>query len=314
MNFQTVTNWKTWIIAVRPFAFPASVAPVLIGTTLAAVLAGRPVSPLLFVAALSAMMLLHAGANILSDINDFKRGLDKEPTPVSGAIVRGLMSPRAALVEALILLSAGAALGLALAYLTTPTLLLVGALGVAIGVFYAVPPISLKYRALGDAAVFLNFGLLGSLGAWMVQTRQFSWAPVVHAIPIGLLVVGILHANNWRDSLSDRQAGIRTVAAALGDRGSLVYYALLIFVPFLFVTAAVGLTRGTRSALPAGVLLIWLALPNAWSCWRKALRRREPRRPQDFVTLDAATAQLNILFGLLYVAGAFAHYFWSRSG
>lgn len=294
---------KKWLVAVRPFAFPASISPVLLGTVLAVALAGVPFRPGLFGLAVVAMMALHAGANILGDINDYKRGLDKVVTPVSGAIVRGWMTPRQALVEALFLLAVGVALGLGIAYLTTPYLLGVGAVGLAVGVFYTAPPLKLKYRALGDLAVFLNFGILGSLGAWMVQARTFSWLPVVHAVPVGLLVVGILHANNWRDSVSDSNAQVRTIANRLGDRGSLIYYAALIFTPFLWVTLAVMLTRQTKFPLPSTVLVVWLALPAALKCWSKAVRRHHPRQPLDFVTLDGATAQLNIVFGLLYAAG-----------
>jgi len=36
----------------------------------------------------------------------------------------------------------------------------------------------------------------------------------------------------------------------------------------------------------------------------RALRRRAPRKPLDFVILDGATAQLNLAFGLLYSAAA----------
>ena len=294
---------KKWLVAVRPFAFPASVVPVLVGTALAMVETNTPFKPGLFLAALMAMMALHAGANILSDIQDFKRGLDKEPTPVSGAIVRGWMTPRQALIEALVLLAAGIALGLVIVWLTTTALLIVGAIGLAIGIFYTVPPISLKYHALGDAAVFLNFGIFGALGAWMVQTRTFSWLPVVHAVPIGLLVVAILHANNWRDVASDKHAGFSTVASRLGDRGAMLYYGALVFAPFVWVTLGVVLSRPTAAPLPRSVLAVWLALPVALMCWGKARRRHAPRQPLDFVTLDGATAQLSMAFGLLYAAG-----------
>ena len=39
------------------------------------------------------------------------------------------------------------------------------------------------------------------LGAWVVQTRSFSWIPVLWTVPMSMLVIGILHANNWRDIL-----------------------------------------------------------------------------------------------------------------
>ncbi len=299
---------KRWLIAVRPFSFPASVIPVLLGTALAVAAGAAPFHLPRFVLAVLAMMSLHAGANILGDINDFRRGLDKTVTPVSGAIVRGLISGRQALAGALTLLAAGSLAGLVLAWMTGPALLWIGVVGLIIGVSYTVPPLSLKYRALGDLAVFLNFGILGALGAWVVQTGTPSWIPALRAIPVALLVVAILHANNWRDITSDNEGRIKTVAALLGDRGSLTYYGSLLFGSFALVLLSIPLTRIPRLGppMPIASAVVLLALPLALKLWRKALSRRAPANPTDFVALDGATAQLNLVFGLLYSAGVLA--------
>ena len=87
----------------------------------------------------------------------------------------------------------------------------------------------LKSRALGDLAVFLNFGILGSLGAWVVQTRSFSWLPVVWTVPMSMLVVAILHANNWRDSISDSGRKVTTALRCWGTGALSSYYGLLVF-------------------------------------------------------------------------------------
>jgi len=99
-----------------------------------------------------------------------------------------------------------------LVYLCGKLVLYTGLLGVGLGVAYP----WLKKEALGDVAVFIDFGLLGSFGGWVVQTGQFSWLPVIWAIPQGLLIVAILHANNWRDILTDQEKKISTVANNLG--------------------------------------------------------------------------------------------------
>lgn len=309
---KSVPIWKRCVIAVRPFAFPASIIPVLTGTALAASLGRAEVNGWLLLASLFAMLCLHAGANIINDINDFRRGLDKIPTPVSGAIVRGLMSPRQALIEAIVLLAIGSTVGIHIVLRTTPALLLIGAVGIAVGVFYTVPPISLKYHALGDLAVFLNFGLLGSLGAWVVQTRTVSWTPVLYAVPVGLLIVGILHANNWRDTVTDRACRVRTVAGLLGDTGSLLYYGFLLFGPFILVALATFPLFPKIPPLSPFALIAWGALPAALACWKKAVRRHTPRHPTDFIALDGATAQLNLIFGLLYTFGIAIPAFWGR--
>jgi len=86
----------------------------------------------------------------------------------------------------------------------------------------------LKYRALGDIAVFINFGTLGTLGAWITQTGKQAIIPVTWSIPISMLIVAILHANNWRDIGTD-SSRIKTVASFLVNRGSYFYYITLIF-------------------------------------------------------------------------------------
>ena len=297
-NGRSVPLLKKWIIAFRPWALPASTMPVVFGTSLAVVVGRVPFALAPFLLALTGMIVLHSAANMLSDVFDFRRGLDRDVTPVSGAIVRGLLTARQVAAGSAVLFVIGAAIGLTLVLAAGRTLLVIGALGLIIGIFYT----GLKYHALGDLAVFLDFGLLGSLGAWVVQTRRFSWIPVVWTIPMAMLVVAILHANNWRDSISDRKRRVTTVAALLGDRGSLFYYGFLIFGSLLFIAGMVFLPRvgeDRAAAMPLTFLVVLLALPRALVLLGRAQRRHSPRQSMDFIILDGATANYNLLFGLL---------------
>jgi 1,4-dihydroxy-2-naphthoate octaprenyltransferase len=199
------------------------------------------------------------------------------------------------------LFAIGAISGLLIAWRTDRSLFVVGGIGLAVGICYTL----LKARALGDLAVFLDFGLLGGAGAWIVQTGSFSWLPVLWTVPMAMLVIAILHANNWRDSVSDGERRVRTVAGLLGDRGSLAYYGFLIFGPFLIDLGFIAIPRVTGGAcrpMPLTFLLVLLALPNALKLWGRAVRRAAPRRPMDFVILDGATASHNLVFGLLSTA------------
>lgn len=294
---------KKWWISSRPWSFPASTMPVIFGTVLAAVYGDYQFKPLLFVLAFIAMVVLHAGANILSDIFDFRKGLDKIPTPVSGGVLKGLISIREAWIGSVVMLIFGTAVGLYLAYVTGPWLLAIGLLGLFVGTFYTTDtPLAMKYHGLGDLAVFLNFGILGSLGAFYVQSSTLSWIPVVWAIPMSMLVIAILHANNWRDIDSDKAGKIFTVAALLGDKRSLRYYGLMIYGPFVLVLLLILVPYfliPEMTAMPFTFLITMGALPLAFRLWKKALNRREPEKPLDFIALDGATAQLNLLFGSL---------------
>ncbi len=292
---------ERWIVAARPWSLPASTMPVAFGTALAVVIGGARFSPLRFLWAIATMVVLHAAANMLSDVYDFRRGLDREVTPVSGALVRGWLSERRVFRGAAALFSLGAVSGLLIAWVAGRSLFVVGGIGLAVGVGYTL----LKARALGDLAVFLDFGLLGAAGAWIVQAGSFSWLPVLWTVPMAMLVIAILHANNWRDTISDGERRVKTVAGVLGDRGSLVYYGCLLFGPFVMDLALVTvprLTGGRVRAMPLTFLVVLFALPSALRLWGRAGRRAAPRRPLDFVILDGATARHNLVFGLLSTA------------
>jgi len=285
--------------------------PVILGTSLAWIIGGAPFHVLRFILALLAMVILHSAANMLSDAFDYRRGLDRDITPVSGAVVRGWLTERQATAGAVALFVVGSAIGLVLVLSAGKTLFYVGAVGVAIGACYTL----LKYRALGDLAVFLNFGLLGSLGAWIVQTGYFSWLPVIWTVPQAMLVAAILHANNWRDMVSDKERRVTTVASLLGDKGSLAYYGLLLFGSSLFIFGLIVLPRLFRwpmTPMPLTVFLIILGWPIAFRLWGRARRRHAPRHPMDFVVLDGATSQYNLVFGTLCVLALWLDYVLTR--
>ncbi len=300
---QKISFLKKWWISSRPFSFPASTMPVIFGTVLAYVYGGHEFKPLLFILSFIAMVILHSGANILSDIFDYQKGLDKVPNPTSGGVVRGIISIKEAWIGSVSMLIFGTAIGLYLAWVSGPWLLAIGIGGLFVGTFYTTnTPVSMKYHGLGDLAVFLNFGILGSLGAYYVQSSQLSWIPVIWAVPMSLLVIAILHANNWRDIQSDKEIKIFTIASLLGDKKSLRYYGLLIYGPFALVLLLIlipFLLFPNVTAMPFTFLITMAALPLAIRLWRKALNRKTPAQPLDFIALDGATAQLNLLFGSL---------------
>jgi hypothetical protein len=101
------------------------------------------------------------------------------------------------------------------------------------------------------------------------------------------------------------------VASTLGDRGSFVYYGILIFGSMILILAFIAVPRlafPKIPALPWTSAIVLLGLPKALSLWGRAGRRRTPRRPLDFIILDGATAQYNLVFGLLCTASLWVDY------
>ena len=290
-----------WRVATRPFALPASTMSVIFGTMLAVTIGNAEFHFIYFLAAFFGMACLHTGSNLLNDVFDFKKGIDQQVNPVSGAVVRGWISPEEALRGGVLFLGVGTLIGLYLVSQVGLSILWIGLIGVFIGVLYTWGPLPLKFNALGDLAVFLNFGILGSLGAWTVQTGSLSWTPVLWAVPMSLLVVGILHANNWRDIASDTGGGIQTVASVLGDRKSETYYRFLLLFPFAFILLVIILSwvAGLHPRMPLTFLIIFLILPKAFKLIKKGSLRAKPEQPLDFIALDGETAQFNLLFGVL---------------
>ena len=306
---QTPSWVRKWWTATRAFALPASTMSVIFGTVLGVTIGEARLNLPLFLAALVGMAVLHTGSNLLNDVYDFKRGIDRQVNTVSGSVVRGWITLREALFAGWVFLITGSLLGLYIFSQVGLPILWIGMAGVAIGVLYTWGPLPLKFNALGDLAVFLNFGILGTLGAWTVQTGTIFWVPAIWAVPMSLLVVGILHANNWRDIQNDTGRGIRTMASLLGDRSSEGYYAFLLFAPFALILLFISVFRmvGIDPKMPVTFLVTLLALPLALKLMKKGKRRHNPNNPQDFLALDGATAQLNLLFGVLCIAALGLH-------
>ncbi len=289
LRFQ-MPAWKVLWQATRPFAFTVTLIPVLLGSLLAPELSWGWLALTMLAA-----LLLHAGTNVISDNFDYRRGADSWRTLGSSRVlVDGLMEPREHLLWGLFLFASGCLLGLSLALLRGWPVLIFGVVGGLLGWFYTVPPLGLKYRSLGDLAVFFAFGPLMIMGAYFVQSQEISWRAGVLAVPAGLLTIAILHGNNFRDIIEDKRAGYVTVAGLLGPRGSSFYYLLLVggaYVATLIFTAI--------DWLSPWCLLVLATFPYAWRNVRIAFR---PTRVA-FTMLDLLTAQLHLLFGLAMVLG-----------
>src|SRR5919108_6669153 len=124
----------TWEI-LRPFAYTASVIPVLAGGALAAV-DGR-FDWLPFVAALAGAVLLHSGTHVINEIFDVRQGIDTITSPrASHALVKGRLSERQAFVVGLGSFVLAVVVGLYLVGLRGPTIVVLGLLGLIGGYGY----------------------------------------------------------------------------------------------------------------------------------------------------------------------------------
>lgn len=207
--------WRVWLQASRPKTLWASVAPVLIGTSLA--YADNSFRPAWAALALLFALLMQIGANFCNDLVDFKKGADTNervgPLRVTQA---GWVTPRGMAWATALVFGAGLAVGLALALRIHWSLAGLVLLCVVCGAAYTAGPASLGYLGLGDLFVFPFFGPIAVTGTYCVQTLDWNPVVVAHGIPPGLLSVAILAVNNLRDIETDARAGKRTLAVRFG--------------------------------------------------------------------------------------------------
>lgn len=304
MDTRTVgERVRLWVVAVRAYAYPASVVPVVLGCAYAWLVTGR-FHWGLFLLALLAGTLYHTGCNLINDYYDFKHKVDREGTyGGSGVLLAGKMSPREILAGAYVCLALGTSIGLyfvyyfSAAYLLGWPILLLGVAGLLGAVFYTTTPLSAKYAALGEPLVFLMMGVGMVQGGYFIQAATLSWNAVWISLPVGFIVTAILQANDTRDIADDRQAGIRTLAILLGPTGARALLSILLFAPYVTV-----LLLALLKVAPYSVLLPWLTLPLALQLHQLHWRERAERSGKLRHTPEK-TAKLHLAFGLLLSLG-----------
>jgi 1,4-dihydroxy-2-naphthoate octaprenyltransferase len=221
-----VANVAQWISGARPRTLPNAVAPVIAGTGAAAWLHSAVWWKALL--ALAVAVALIVGVNYANDYSDGIRGTDDNRAGPVRLVGARLATPRSVLAAAVTSLAVGAAAGLALALLSAPWLIGVGAACIAGAWLYTGGSRPYGYAGFGEVAVFVFFGLVAVLGTQYTQALRVDWVGLVLAVSIGALSSAVLVANNLRDIPTDTESGKITLPVRLGDaRTRVLYQALL---------------------------------------------------------------------------------------
>lgn len=283
-----------WIMAVRPKTLPVSVGPVLVGTAVAYVEGSMRMGPA--VAAGLGALLLQIGSNFANDVFDFEKGADtEERIGPPRASQLGLLTPRAMKTGMVVVFALATLLGLYLSSVAGPVILAVGFVSILAAVAYTGGPWPLGYHGLGDAAVFLFFGLVAVVGTTFVQTGTLPMLAWWTAIPVGTLATAILVVNNLRDVDTDTVAGKRTLAVRMGRGGARVEWALLVGGAYL-----VPIVLWAGLGLSGWILLPLASTPRAARIFMVIRSTEEGPALNDAL---AGTAQLGFLFSLLLALG-----------
>jgi 1,4-dihydroxy-2-naphthoate octaprenyltransferase len=293
-----MSSVSAWWRSLRAYSFPASIMPVLLSVVLA-VQRGAGIHWWALAAFLTSAVLFHAATNVLNDYYDFRHGVDVpgDPDPTH-AITQGIVSPRFMLISGNGYFVLALLLGIMIARYRGTGFLVTGLAGASGAYFYTGARFSLKYRALGDATVFLLMGpAMVFLGYWAI-TGAARLETALAALPLAFMVTLILHGNNLRDIEVDSSAGVDTVARRLGFERSRTVFVGLLVVAYLAVAAL-----AVAAVVPWATIAVVFSLPPAL---RLALRVQRANSGGDLIDLPLRSAQLHMLFSLFYLAGTVA--------
>ena len=189
-----VNSLKAWFLGIRPTSLGASLMTVMLGAGLA-----HGFKPDLFSWPIAIMCWLfawcmHIAANLINDVVDYNRGLDKsDPERIDRIYANRLITKKMAYTTIGTALFLGCLIGLTILYLVWDHLLwggweivLMGAIVVACTFLYST---TFAYHGLGDLAVLLCFGLIPVCGTFYVLTYTVTWDAVWASIVAGCLVV-----------------------------------------------------------------------------------------------------------------------------
>lgn len=278
---------KRWL-SLRPFSFPASLLPAVLGLVLAA--KSKPLDPLGAWLALITSLTLHIVANLFNSYFDWQFGHDQpEGSQVIPLLRDSHRGPRLLKVYGLCFLLLAVVLIIILGLRYRPLVMLIALIGLFSAYFYTAPPLMLKKRGLSLPAVFITMGILLPLNAYMIQADTFNWQVVTKSTPLALLITAILQGNELRDYHPDLQHGISSFTTVCGLKAGIKLYQLLIALPYILVLALVA--ARLLPILSAGIVLS--------SRFAAALAKKADQH--DFTSLDSATAKLYTAFSALYI-------------
>jgi len=291
---QNRSKMGAWMLAARPRTLPAAIAPVMLGS--AAAVADKSFVWLPAVAALMVALLLQIGVNLANDYFDYLKGIDTQDRLGPPRVTQSGLIP-AKQVKAGMILTIILSLipGVYLLIVGGLPVLIIGLACICVALAYSGGPFPLASHGLGDLFVFIFFGLVAVCGTYYVQALRLTPLVWLMGVIEGLLISAILVVNNLRDIQSDRQAGKRTLAVIIGDRGSRIEYVLLLAGAY-----AIPIILWLSGRMSAWVMLPFLSLPTALSLMH--LIWKNPTDPVLNQAL-AKTAKLALIYSLLLSIG-----------
>jgi len=279
-----------WVLGARPRTLPAAIAPVVVGSALAA----AEFNLLRAFLALQVGLWMQVGVNFANDYSDGVKGTDEHRIGPIRLVASGLASAKAVKGAAYLSFAIASIAGAWLALLTSPILIAVGVAAIVAAWGYTGGKNPYGYRGFGELSVFVFFGLVATMGTYYVQSNEITWLSFIVAIPMGALSCAILAVNNLRDRSQDALVGKRTVAVRLGDTN-----ARREFIAFVVVAHVSAL-----ATMIPWALLTLLVVPLSYSISKLVLSGVTGK---DLIPVLGRTGKLQLIFAMLFAVGLAIH-------
>jgi len=221
------------------------------------------------------LLLAHISVNVLNEYFDYRSGVDlkTQRTPFSGgsgALPMGLISPGQALWLGLGTFIAIIPIGI---YFTITTgWLLLPLLLIAAVCIILYTPFILK-MGWPEWAPGIGLGALPVLGAYFIQTGDYTVPAIIASVPSGILVHNLLLINEFPDVEADVTVNRRTLPIAIGKGKASIVYSVLTGMVYLWTLGGV-----LAGQMPPFTLIALLTLPFAVKAIRGAINYNDPSK------------------------------------
>jgi 1,4-dihydroxy-2-naphthoate octaprenyltransferase len=254
------------------------------------------------------LLLAHATNNLVNDITDYVKGVDRNnyfraqygPHPLEHGLLTMRQELTYAAVTGLMALVVGA-------YLVSvrgwPALSLLAA-GAFFVLAYTWP---LKYIGLGEIAVMLVWGPLMIGGGYYVVTGQWDWNVALAGLPYAIGATTVIFGKHIDKFEEDKAKGIRTLPVLMGERAARYAVITMMVLQYAFVIYLVAV----RFFTPV-MLIVLLALPTLRLAAMVYSRRKPASAPAQLpagvwpLWFVAFAFRHNRRFGLLFLLGLLA--------
>jgi 1,4-dihydroxy-2-naphthoate polyprenyltransferase len=185
------------------------------------------------------------------------------PTAWSGGsrvLPDGELSPRVALVAALVLAGLGCVAAIVLGH-ALGTLAVIAVLAWS----YSAPPLRLCARGLGELTTAIVVTVLVPLVGFELQAPDFRGAALLglSVVPLALLQFAMLVAIEFPDAAGDAATGKRTLVVQLGARAASLLYVGAVVAAYAWPVAALAFGLPVRTA-------VLMLVPAPIAAWRIA--------------------------------------------